>query len=71
MTERSKQPTGFKLRFSPDAVDRAEDVAGELTMPPILEEDSGLGSGRIVLDISYSDGEIERDADPTPYLKGT
>jgi hypothetical protein len=63
-----REPVGLKLRFHPEAAERAEAAAGELIMPPILEEDPSLPPGTIVLDVSYKDGEVDRGVDYVPYM---
>jgi hypothetical protein len=66
--EHEREPVGLKLRYSPDAADRAAAAAGELILPPILEEELGLAPGTMVLDVSYSDGKIERGVDYVPFI---
>jgi hypothetical protein len=64
-----KQPVGLKLRFHPDAAERAAAAAAELIMPPILEEDDSLRPGTMVLDVSYDNGEIDRGVDCDEFLE--
>lgn len=66
--ENAKEPIGLKLRYGSGAANRAEDVARTLTMPPMLEADDSLAPDTVVLDVSYHDGEVLRDADFGPFL---
>ena len=67
-TKPDREPVGLKLRYHPDAAERAAAAAGELIMPPILEEDPSLRPGTMVLDVSYSDGEIDHGVDYVPFI---
>jgi len=64
-----KDVMGLKLRFHPDAQERAEAAARELIMPPILEEDDSLRPGSMVLDVSYDNGEIDRGVDCDQFIE--
>ena len=64
-----RRPVGLKLRYHPEAADRAAAAADELAMPPILEEDDSLRPGTMVLDVSYNNGEIERGVDCDRYIE--
>ena len=64
-----KHPVGLKLRFHPDAAERAAAAASELIMPPILEEDDSLRPGSMVLDVSYDNGEVDRGVDCDPFIE--
>jgi len=64
-----KEPVGLKLRFHPDAAERAAAAAGELMMPPILEEDDSLRPGTMVLDVSYSNGDIDEGVDCDLFIE--
>ncbi len=66
--DENKEATGFKLRFGISAMERAEDVARTLIMPPLLEADDSLPADSVVLDVSYHDGEVDRDVDFSPYI---
>jgi hypothetical protein len=66
--DNNREPVGLKLRYHPDAVDRAAAAAGELIMPPILEEDRSLQPGTMVLDVSYHNGEIDHGVDYVPFI---
>jgi hypothetical protein len=63
-----KEPAGLKLRFGRNAAERAEDVARTLIMPPLVEADDSLDPDVVVLDVSYHDGEVERDVAPERYI---
>ena len=64
-----KRPVGLKLRFHPDAAERAAAAADELTMRPILEQDDSLRPGTVVLDVSYDNGEIEEGVDYDRFIE--
>lgn len=64
-----KEPVGLKLRFHPEAAERAAAAAGELAMPPILEEDDSLRPGTMVLDVSYNNGEIDEGVDYDQFIE--
>jgi hypothetical protein len=68
-TKGSKKPVGLKLRYHPDAAERAAAAAGELVMPPILEEDDSLRPGTMVLDVSYANGDIEEGVDYDQFIE--
>jgi hypothetical protein len=68
-TDRSKQPVGLKLRYHPEAAERAAAASGELMMPPILEEDISLRPGTMVLDVSYETGEIDAGVDYDRFIE--
>ena len=64
-----KRPVGLKLRYHADAAERAAAAADELTTRPILEEDSSLRPGTMVLDVSYSNGEIDEGVDYDQFIE--
>jgi hypothetical protein len=68
-TKGARKPVGLKLRYHPDAVERAEAVAGELAATPILAEDASLRPGAMVLDVSYDNGEIEEGVDYDQFIE--
>jgi hypothetical protein len=65
----NRQPVGLKLRYHPDAAERAAAAAGELMMPPILEEDGSLRPGTMVLDVSFDNGEIDEGVDYDQFIE--
>ena len=64
-----KRPVGLKLRYHPDAAERAAAAADELATRPILEEDDSLRPGGMVLDVSYSNGEIDEGVDYDQFIE--
>ncbi|MEX0642972.1 MAG: hypothetical protein WD468_09750 [Pirellulales bacterium] len=68
-TDDHRSLVGLKLRFHPEAAERAAAAAGELVVPPILEEDDSLRPGTIVLDVSYDNGEIEEGVDCDQFIE--
>src|SRR5688572_8924252 len=67
-TNASREPVGLKLRYGPGGAERAADVARTLIMPPLLEADDSLAPDAVVLDVSYHDGEVTRDAAFEPFI---
>jgi hypothetical protein len=65
----TRHPVGLKLRFHPEAAERAAGASSELMMPPILEEDDSLPPGTMVLDVSYSDGQIDESVDYDQFIE--
>lgn len=68
-SQSEKRPVGLKLRYHPEAADRAAAASDELMMPPILEEDGSLPAGTMVLDVSYDNGEIEEGVDCDQFIE--
>lgn len=68
-SDAAKHPVGLKLRFHPEAAERAAAASTELMMPPILEEDASLRPGTMVLDVSYSNGEIDEGVDYDQFIE--
>jgi hypothetical protein len=68
-TDGSRQPVGLRLRYHPEAAERAAAAADELAMRPILEEDASLRPGTVVLDVSYDNGEIEEGVDYDQFIE--
>jgi len=67
--QNSKRPVGLKLRYHPEAAERAAAAADELVVRPILEEDDSLQPGTVVLDVSYDNGEIEQGVDYDQFIE--
>jgi hypothetical protein len=68
-SQSDRRPVGLKLRFHPEAAERAAAAADEMTMRPILEEDDSLRPGSVVLDVSYDNGEIDRGVDYDQFIE--
>jgi hypothetical protein len=64
-----RRAVGLKLRYHPEAAERAAAAADELTTRPILEEDDSLKPGTVVLDVSYDNGEIDEGVDYDQFIE--
>lgn len=64
-----RRPVGLKLRYHPEAAERAAAAADELNTRPILEEDDSLKPGTVVLDVSYDNGEVEEGVDYDQFIE--
>jgi hypothetical protein len=67
--ESARKPVGLRLRYHPEAAERAAAAADELVVRPILEEDDSLRPGTVVLDVSYDNGEIEEGVDYDQFIE--